>query len=100
MRSFRDWSRLLQALPRETLDLIERAQAGELRINVEQRGIEKPINRLAYGIIASAVLLASALLWASSAPPTLWGISIFGVLGVVLAFLLGVHVLFLIWRSG
>ena len=99
LRSFRDWSRLLEAVPRETLGLIERTQRGELQINVQQRGIQGPLNRLVYGILVAALLLSSSLLWALAAPPLLFGISFFGFLGAVAAVVLGIHLLFLIWRS-
>jgi len=100
VRSYRDWSRLLQALPRETLELIERIQHGDLKINVHQHGLEGPINRLIYGMLASALLIGSTLLWAMAAPPTLFGISVFGFLGVGVSVVMGLHVLFLILRSG
>jgi ubiquinone biosynthesis protein len=99
-RSVREWQRLLDALPRESLQLLERTRSGDLRFTMEQPTLVGPINRVAYGIIVSALLLASALLWGLAAPPTLWGVSVFGFLGVVLALLLGTHLLFLIWRSG
>lgn len=99
VRSYRDWSRLLEALPRTTLSLLERTQRGELKINVQQHGIASPLNRLTYGILVAALLLGSTLLWAAAAPPALWGISIFGFLGAALGLLLGAHLLFLIWRS-
>jgi len=39
------------------------------------------------------------MLWAMAAPPAFWGISVFGVLGVVLGLALGAHLLYLIWRA-
>jgi ubiquinone biosynthesis protein len=100
LRSSRDWARLLNALPRETLDLIERTTRGDLTVNVNQRGLEGPINRLAYAVMVGALLLGSALLWAMDAPPTLWGVSVFGALGVLLGLWLGALVVIAIWRSG
>jgi ubiquinone biosynthesis protein len=100
LRSSRDWARLINALPHETLDLIERTTRGDLTVNVNQRGLEGPINRLAYAVMVGALLLGSALLWATAAPPRLWGISVFGVLGVLTALWLGAFVVIAIWRSG
>ena len=99
VRSFRDWSRLWSALPRETVNLLERIQRGELQIHVQQHGMQGPLNRLTYGIVVAALLLGSALLWAMSAPPAPWGVSIFGVLGVLLGLALAAHLLYLIWRA-
>lgn len=99
VRTFRDWRHLLRTLPRDTTTLLERIQRGDLQIRVQQQGMQGPLNRLTYGILVAALLLGSALLWAMAAPPALWGISIFGVLGVALGLALGAHLLYLIWRA-
>ena len=100
LRASRNWARLMDALPREALELIERAAHGSVTVNVNQSGLEGPLNRLIYAVMVCALLLGSALLWAMGAPPTLWGISVFGVLGFVLALGLGTFVLLDMWRSG
>lgn len=99
VRSFRDWSRLLKALPRETVNLLERTQRGELQIHVQQHGVQRPLDRLTYGIVVAAILLGSALLWALAAPPAIFGISIVGALGVALGLALATHLLYLVWRA-
>jgi ubiquinone biosynthesis protein len=99
VRSFRDWSRLLKELPREVVNLIDRTQRGDLQIHVQQHGYQAQFNRLTYGILVAALLLGSSLLWAMAAPPVLWGVSIFGVLGALLGVTLAAHLLYLIWRS-
>ena len=99
VRSFRDWSRLLKALPRETVNLLERTQRGELQIHVQQHGMQRPLDRLTYGIVVAAILLGSALLWAFAAPPVIFGISIIGALGVALGLALAAHLLYLVWRA-
>ena len=38
-------------------------------------------------------------MWGMAAPPTLWGVSVIGFLGLLVGVLLGAHLLFLIWRS-
>ncbi len=98
-RAYRDWTRLIRAVPREAVALLEQAQRGEIQIHVQQHGMERPMNRLNIGIMTSALLLGSAMLWAAGAPPTLFGISVFGALGVALALFMGFLVLVQIWRS-
>ena len=83
----------------EAVALLEQAQRGEIQIHVQQHGMERPMNRLNIGIMTSALLLGSAMLWAAGAPPTLFGISVFGALGVALALFMGFLVLVQIWRS-
>ena len=99
LRTYRDWERLITTYPRDMVALLERAQRGELQIHVQQHGMERPMNRLNIGIMTSALLLGSALLWATGAPPTIFGISVFGALGVATAIFMGAMVLLQIWRS-
>lgn len=99
LRSVREWLRLADALPRESLQLLERTRRGDLRLVIDQPALVGPLNRLTYGVVIAALVLASALLWGLSAPPTLWGVSVFGFLGVLLGVGLGAHLLFLMWRS-
>lgn len=99
VRSFRDWSRLLKALPRETVNLLERTQRGELQIHVQQHGMQRPLDRLTYGIVVAAILLGSAFMWALVAPPAIFGVSIVGTLGVALGLTLAAHLLYLVWRA-
>jgi ubiquinone biosynthesis protein len=99
LRSFREWLRLVDALPRESLQLLERTRRGDLRMIVDQPALIGPVNRLTYGIVVAALFLGSALLWGLAAPPLLWGVSVFGFLGFLLGLGLGAHLLFLMWRS-
>jgi ubiquinone biosynthesis protein len=47
--------------------------------------MERTVNRLVRGIIAAALIVASALMWSRDAPPVLYGVSVFGVLGYAVA---------------
>ena len=98
MRSYTSAHSDLVAPPhRATLRLDPQDHA---RLVVEQPALAGPLNRLTYGIMIAALFLGSALLWGLSAPPVLWGVSVFGFLGVLLGVGLGAHLLFLMWRSG
>jgi hypothetical protein len=54
------------------------------------------VNRLVYGLCTSAFLLASVLLWVHQVPPTIRGVSIFGVAGYCIAAFLVLRVLWAI----
>ena len=98
-RTYRDWNRLFKTAPRDVANLLERLQRGDITIRVEQQGMQAPVNRLVYGILTAALLLSSALLWSSMAPPLLFGIPILAMLGVALALAMGFHLLMLLWRA-
>jgi ubiquinone biosynthesis protein len=51
------------------------------------------------GMITSALFLGSALLWSNKVPPTLGDYSVFGVMGSVLSALLGLRLIWKIWRN-
>ena len=74
-RLYRDLSRFIRVAPRETLGVLEQLRSGDLHIHIHQHGIEKPLNRLTYGIMTSALLLGSSVMWAVGAKPTLFGVS-------------------------
>jgi ubiquinone biosynthesis protein len=99
-RSFRDWERLLDMLPREAADILSRLRRGTFDVHLEHRRLEVTINRLIYGIVTASLFLGSSLLLSSAAPPVLEGVSIVGAAGVVLSVVLGLRLLRSIGRSG
>jgi ubiquinone biosynthesis protein len=99
-RTYRDWDRLLAALPRQLSDILRGVQQGSFDVNLQHRRLDSVVNRLVLGLISSALFVGSALLWALEAPPLLAGVPVFGVLGCVLAAFLGYRLLRAIPRSG
>ncbi len=100
MRVYRDYDRLFRTAPRDLLNILDRLEHGELKIQVQQNGIDTPANRLVYAIIISALILASSALLATSAPPTLWNISVFGFLMMFGALLMSAYLFIAILKSG
>jgi ubiquinone biosynthesis protein len=84
-RTTRDWDRFLSDLPRELDEIMKRFREGKLDIHHEHKGMERTVNRLVRGIIAAALIVASALMWTFNTPPLLYGVSVFGVLGYTAA---------------
>jgi ubiquinone biosynthesis protein len=60
---------------------------------MHHHNLETSVHRLVNGLIASALLLSSSLMWAHATPPTIKGVSVFGVLGYVTSIFLGVRLL-------
>jgi hypothetical protein len=58
------------------------------------------VNRLVMGIVTAALFLGSSELWSRQAPPLLWGVSIFGALGYLMAAYLGYRLLRAVRKSG
>jgi ubiquinone biosynthesis protein len=92
-RATRDWNRLLEALPRDTAEILQRLRSGTLEMRHEHRRLEVVVNRLVMGILAAALFLGSATLWSNGASPAVEGVSIFGVAGCVVSVAMGLHLL-------
>jgi len=88
-RSYRDWDRLIQTLPRDISQSLEQAQEGKFQIRLVHGHLDAVVNRLVLGIIIASLILGSSLLWSLKAPPLLNGVSIFGAVGYLAAMFFG-----------
>jgi ubiquinone biosynthesis protein len=99
-RRRRYWQMLAEAIPRRINALLVQLQTGKVAVRIKHPLLERSVNRLAYGLCASALLLASAMLWIHQVPPTIGGVSILGAAGYLVAALLATRVLWLIrWEK-
>lgn len=99
-KSFRDWERFLDSLPRDLSDIVSRIRSGTLHVHLEHKNIESTVNRLVIGILTAALFLGSSELWSREAPPLIWGVSIFGLMGYLVSLWLGLRLLLAIRKSG
>jgi ubiquinone biosynthesis protein len=99
-RSYRDWTRLLDSLPRELSDILSRVQKGTFDVNLEHRRLDTITNRLVYGVLTASLFVGSAMLWSRNAPPLFQGVSIFGVVGAAVAVGLAIRLLRVIKNEG
>jgi len=99
---------LLQALPRSALRLLRRAEAGKLQLTLRHAGYEgfvgqldRAANRVTVSVILASIVIGSSLLLALQVRPLLFGaVSFFGMLGYLVAGLLGLWIVWGILRSG
>ena len=99
-RTYRDWDQLLQALPRDINEALQRIRTGAFRVHLDHRHLDPVVNRLVLGIVTASMFLGSSLLWSMKAPPEIGGISIFGAAGYVCAMYLGWRLFRAIKKSG
>jgi ubiquinone biosynthesis protein len=97
-RMRREWESLAESIPRGFNTLLEQLQSGNLTVRVKHPPLETSVNRMVYGLCTSALLLASALLWIHKVSPTIFGISILGAVGYLVAAFLATHLLWSIHR--
>jgi ubiquinone biosynthesis protein len=98
--AYRDWERLVEALPRDLGDVLKRVREGTFSVHLDHRHLDPIINRLVLGVMTSALFVGSSLLWSMKAPPVLAGVSIFGAAGYLFAAYLGWRLLRAIKKSG
>ena len=99
-RLYGELESLLEVLPRNLVDLMERLQSGRFDVHLDHRGLEPSVNRLVFGLVTSALFLGSSLLVAFETPPIFHGFSILGASGMVVSFTLGLRLLRAINKSG
>jgi ubiquinone biosynthesis protein len=98
--AYRDWERLVEALPRDLGDVLKRVREGTFSVHLDHRHLDPIINRLVLGVMTAALFVGSSLLWSMKAPPVLAGVSIFGAAGYLFAAYLGWRLLRAIKKSG
>lgn len=99
-RSLRGWERLLQALPHDLGEVMNRIRDGSFSVHLHHRNLDPVINRLILGVVTAALFVSSSLLWSMKAPPTIDGISLFGGAGYLMAIYLGWRLIRAIKKSG
>ena len=98
--AYRDWERLVETLPRDFSDVLKRIRDGTFSVHLDHRHLDPVINRLVLGVMTSALIVSSSLLWSMKAPPVLAGVSVFGAAGYLVAVYLGWRLLRAIKKSG
>ncbi len=103
---FDDFSHLAEELPQGVRDTLRKVNAGELRIQFEHRNLEKLLkefnqssNRISSAVIIAALIIGSSLVMQVPSGPSLFGFPLIGVIGYLIASLLGLMLLWNIFRS-
>jgi ubiquinone biosynthesis protein len=94
-------------LPKQVRATYRKFMHGDIRVNIhhEELGrlitdIDKSSNRLAFSVLTASVIVASSIVIHSAQGPLLFGLPVFGLIGYVIAALLGLWILIGILRSG
>jgi ubiquinone biosynthesis protein len=105
--SARDFGTLVKSLPRELRSLMHQLRQGKLKMEFEHMGLEslehtmdRITNRLAFAIVLAALIIGSSLIILSDIPPKWNDIPLIGLIGYLMAGLMGFRLLISISRSG
>jgi ubiquinone biosynthesis protein len=99
-RAFHDWQRLVESLPRDLNEVLQRVRGGTFSVHLEHRHLAPVVNRLVLGIMTAALFVGSTLLWSMKAPPLVHDVSVFGAAGYLVAAYFGWRLLRAIKRGG
>lgn len=92
-KSYRDWRRLINALPRDLTDILSRIRNESLEVHLEHRRLEETVNHLVKGLLASALFIGSSMILSTRLPPAPGGVSVPGALGCLAATFLAAQLL-------
>jgi ubiquinone biosynthesis protein len=95
LRSHQDWVRLIRALPVQITDILDQAQAGEITVQLQISRLDRITNRLIFGLIATGLIVASAMMWSAGAGPMFEGFSLVGAMGIVI----GLYIVIRLWQA-
>jgi ubiquinone biosynthesis protein len=103
-------SRLLQFLhqfPKDLMDLTGMIRQQRLSLQLEHKGLDSMLatqdqtsNRMSFAIIIAALIIGSALIVISEIPPLVYGISLIGIIGYLVAAIMGIWLLVAIIKAG
>lgn len=102
-----DWAELLSLIPRVGSQLLTRVERGELEITLSHKGLDQALmrldrlaNRLSLTVLLAALIVGLALLVSALNLAEQWGLpTILVIMGFLGASLLGLWLIFSIWRS-
>ncbi len=107
MRTWRDYQAMLRSLPGDLEEIAAKLKRGEMLVSLHHEGLSRFIlemdrssNRLAFGMIVAALIVGSSLIIQLQRGPMVFGFSALGLIGYLIAGLLGLWLVVAILRSG
>ena len=104
---FQESVELIEQLPQDLIDISRKLKDGKLKFNFKHQGLEKltreidrSSNRLSFSLIIASLIIGSSLILQQQIGPFIFGYSILGIIGFLLASFLGFGLIISILRSG
>lgn len=106
-RLYDDLESLIKILPSDLKVILAKVKKGELNVKFEHKGLEDLIheldqssNRLTFGMVIAALIIGSSLIMHSGKGPMFLGFPAIGVIGYLMAGVMGLWLVVNILRSG
>jgi ubiquinone biosynthesis protein len=102
-----DLSGLLTSFPGDLHEILDKIKTGKLSFDLEHHGLhefetemDRSSNRIAFSVIVASIIVASSLIVQTGMHPKILGLPALGLIGFVLAGLLGLSLAIAIMRRG
>ncbi len=106
-RLIEDYTDLIATTPRVLRQILNKARWGEMSVNLHHKRVdevmgtlERSANRLSFSAIIASLIIGSSLIIRADLGAQMWGVPVLGLVGFLLAGLLGLWLSFVILRSG
>ncbi len=106
-KSGMDFIQLLKDIPGETRELLTEARRGKLKLEFKHQNLDSLVNtydrsskRISFAVVLASLIVGSALMVLADVPPKFYEIPIIGLLGFLLAGVMGFWLLIVIIRRG
>jgi len=101
------YNNLIILIPRQLSKTLKKMEEGVFKLEFQHRGLKNLItaldrstNRLSYSLILAAIIIGSSLIMQTDKGPHFMGFPVIGVLGFIIAAILGLGLVIIIIRSG
>ena len=110
-RFYLQLEQLADQTPQRVSNILEQIQKGKFDVHLDHRRLGPTVNRLVLGMMTSALFLGSSFLLSYKVPPLLFpdpsvtatginNLSILGLTGCLVSFMIGIRLLWAIRKSG
>ena len=90
---------LLKDLPDRLNSTLDKVEKGELELNMNHTGLDDLKDQLSIALIVSALLIGSSIAILADKGPKIWDISAIGFLGFVISAVLGIYIIYKVFRK-
>ena len=107
LKTWGSYQRMIGALPGDIEEIVSQVKKGQLTVSLHHEGLTRFIlemdrssNRLAFAVVVAALVIGSSLMINLGRGPALFGFSLLGLIGYLVAGLLGLWLVIAIIKSG
>jgi ubiquinone biosynthesis protein len=106
-KTLREALEVVAGLPRDLARLLRDMRRGRVKVDLDLKRLDhfghqldRASNRLTMGILTASLVVGSSIIMTVEGGPQLFGLSLFGLVGFLIAFFNSLWIILSIWRSG